>query len=152
MQLGRIHHVGYVVSSLDAALPVFTERYGMRVELRETLTEQAVEAAMLSAGASFVELIQPLDAEGPIARFMASRGEGLHHVAFETPDLRAALAELSAGGAELIDAEPRVGLGGHLIAFVHPRSGSGALTELIQAEEGAARGEHPAGGPRDGAR
>lgn len=134
MRLGGIHHVGYVVHSLDAALPGFLERYGMRLELRETLEEQAVEAALLSAGESHVELIEPLDPEGPIARFLASRGEGFHHVAFEVDDLPAALGELEAGGAELIDRTPRRGLGGHLIAFVHPRSGGGVLTELIQAE------------------
>ncbi|MDX6554255.1 MAG: methylmalonyl-CoA/ethylmalonyl-CoA epimerase [Miltoncostaeaceae bacterium] len=134
MRLGRIHHVAHVVHSIDAALPGFLERYGMTVALRETMTEQAVEAVLLRAGESHVELIQPLDPEGPIARFLEARGEGFHHVAYEVDDLQGALDELRGGGAELIDQAPRMGLGGHLIAFVHPRSGGGVLTELIQAE------------------
>ena len=134
MRLGRIHHVAHVVRSIDAALPGFEARFGMTIELRETMREQAVEAVLLRAGDSHVELIEPLDPDGPIARFLESRGEGFHHVAYEVDDLRAALDELAAGGAELIDRAPRVGLGGHLIAFVHPRSGGGVLTELIQAE------------------
>jgi methylmalonyl-CoA/ethylmalonyl-CoA epimerase len=146
VKLGRIHHVAHVVRSVDAALPGFQERIGMTVELRETMTEQAVEAVLLRAGDSYVELIEPLDPEGPIARFLESRGEGFHHVAYEVDDLEAALDELRGGGAELIDQAPRVGLGGHLIAFVHPRSGGGVLTELIQAE-GHADGH---GGAADG--
>jgi methylmalonyl-CoA epimerase len=98
------------------------------------MAEQGVEAVALGVGPGQVELIQPLDDESPIARFLASRGEGFHHVAYEVANLEAALAELRAAGHELIDQAPRRGLGGHMIAFVHPRSGMGALTELVQRE------------------
>ena len=85
-----------------------------------------------------MELIRPLDPEGAVARFLESRGEGLHHVAFEVDDLDAALADLRERGVELIDERPRTGLGGHLVAFVHPRSANGVLTELVEAEGGGA--------------
>ncbi len=88
---------------------------------------------MLGAGEGAVELIAPTDPESGVARYLEKRGEGLHHIAFEVEDLPAALDQLRAEGAELIDQAPRVGLGGHLIAFVHPKSGFGALTELVQA-------------------
>lgn len=132
----RVHHVAYVVADLDAALPDFTDRFGMTVEVRETMPEQGVEALMMRAGDAHVELIRPLDPDGAIARFLASRGQGLHHVAYAVDDLAAALAELRTAGCELIDQAPRVGLGGHLVAFVHPRSGTGALTELVQDDGG----------------
>ncbi len=140
MHAHRIHHVAYVVADLDTAIPHFVERYGMAVEVREVMAEQGVEAVALGIGPGQVELIQPLDTQSPIARFLASRGEGFHHVAYEVDDLDAALAELRAAGEELIDQAPRRGLGGHMIAFVHPRSGMGALTELVQREAGAHAG------------
>lgn len=133
MNVTRLHHVAYVVNDLDAALPVFTERYGLAVTIRELMPEQGVEAVMLGAGEGSVELIAPTDPESGVARYLEKRGEGLHHIAFEVADLPAALDQLRAEGAELIDQAPRVGLGGHLIAFVHPKSGFGALTELVQA-------------------
>ena len=133
MNVTRLHHVAYVVNDLDAALPVFTQRYGLPVTIRELMPEQGVEAVMLGAGEGAVELIAPTDPESGVARYLDKRGEGLHHIAFEVEDLPAALDQLRAEGAELIDQEPRVGLGGHLIAFVHPKSGFGALTELVQA-------------------
>ncbi len=133
MNVTRLHHVAYVVNDLDAALPVFTERYGLAVTIRELMPEQGVEAVMLGAGEGAVELIAPTDPESGVARYLEKRGEGLHHIAFEVEDLPAALDQLRAEGAELIDQAPRVGLGGHLIAFVHPKSGFGALTELVQA-------------------
>ena len=129
-----------MVADLDMAIPHFVERYGMAVEVREVMSEQGVEAVALGVGPGQVELIQPLDGESPIARFLASRGEGFHHVAYEVDDLDAALAELRAAGEELIDHAPRRGLGGHMIAFVHPRSGMGALTELVQREPGGHAG------------
>lgn len=133
MRLDRIHHVAYAVDDLDAAIPVYTERYGMSVEVRERLDDQGVEAVSLGAGSSHVELIQPVDPDSGVARFLERRGPGLHHVAFEVSDLPAALAELRGGGAELIDQEPRRGLGGHMIAFIHPRASGGVLTELVQS-------------------
>ena len=133
MRLDRIHHVAYAVDDIDAALPVYTDRYGMSVEVRERLDDQGVEAVSLGAGTSHVELIQPIDPDGGVARFLSKRGPGLHHVAFEVDDLDAALAELRDSGAELIDDRPRRGLGGHMIAFIHPRAAGGVLTELVQA-------------------
>ncbi len=133
MHLGRIHHVAYAVDDIDTALQVYTLRYGMSVGVRERLDDQGVEAVSLGAGTSSVELIQPVDPDGAVARFLSTRGPGLHHVAFEVEDLPAALAELRDGGAELIDDAPRRGLGGHMIAFIHPRAAGGVLTELVQA-------------------
>jgi len=131
--LDRIHHVAYAVDDLDAAIPVYTDRYGMSVEARELLEDQGVEAVSLGAGESHIELIQPVDPSSGVARFLEKRGPGLHHVAFEVADLEAALEELRHDGAELIDETPRRGLGGHMIAFVHPRASGGVLTELVQS-------------------
>ena len=133
MRLDRIHHVAYAVDDLDAAIPVFTGRFGMSVEVRERLDDQGVEAVSLAAGDGHVELITPVDPAGGVARFLERRGPGLHHVAFEVDDLPAALAELRDDGAQLIDEAPRRGLGGHMIAFVHPQAAGGVLTELVQA-------------------
>lgn len=134
--LGRIHHVAYVVADLDAALARLDAGFGLRPEAREVMEAQGVEAAICGPAGGAVELIRPLDPAGAIARFLDSRGEGLHHVAFEVDDIDAALHDLRARGAELIDERPRPGLGGHLVAFVHPRSAAGVLTELVQAGPG----------------
>jgi methylmalonyl-CoA/ethylmalonyl-CoA epimerase len=131
--LGPIHHVGYVVADLDAALAALRRTFPLEVTVRETMEAQGVEALMCGTGGGRVELIRPLDPEGAVARFLASRGEGFHHVAFEVPNLAAALDDLRGRGAELIDQAPREGLGGHLVAFVHPRSALGVLTELVEA-------------------
>jgi methylmalonyl-CoA/ethylmalonyl-CoA epimerase len=132
--LGRIHHVAYVVADIDAALERLGATFDLRPAVREVMADQGVEAALCGPAGAAVELIRPLDADGAIARFLEARGEGLHHVAFEVADLEAALTELRARGAELIDERPRAGLGGHLVAFVHPRSANGVLTELVEAE------------------
>lgn len=132
----QLHHVAYVVHDLDAALPLFVARFGLAEEIREVMPDQGVEAIMLGAGGAGVELISPVDPDSGVARYLDKRGEGLHHVAFSVPDVAAALARLADEGAELIDTVPRRGLGGHLVAFVHPRSGAGALTELVQADPG----------------
>lgn len=145
--LGPIHHVGYVVADLDAALARLAGSFDMEQAVREVMPEQGVEAALCGTGPGAIELISPLDPEGAIARYMDKRGEGFHHVAFEVPDLEAALADLRGRGAELIDERPRRGLGGHLVAFVHPRSALGVLTELIQADDhGGAPDGRPGGG------
>lgn len=134
MHLERINHVAHVVPDLDEAIETYGQRFGMTVTVREVLPEQGVEAAALDAGGgTAVELIQPIDPDGGVARFLAQRGPGLHHVAYEVSDLVAALAELTASGVRLIDTQPRRGLGGHLIAFVHPQSTGGVLTELVQS-------------------
>ena len=127
-----IHHVGIAVADLDAAIATYETRLGLSVVVRELLVDQGVEAAALGVGPSQVELIQPTTAESGVARFLERRGPGLHHVAYAVPDLVAALKALADGGAELLDREPRRGLGGHLVAFVHPRSLDGVLTELVE--------------------
>jgi methylmalonyl-CoA/ethylmalonyl-CoA epimerase len=132
IELGPLHHVGQVVEDLDAAIADYERVFGMRVTIREQLVEQDVEAAMLESGGGRVELIRPTDPEGPVARFLEARGPGMHHVAFAVPDVAAALAEVAAAGGELIDERPRVGLGGHRVAFVHPRSAHGVLIELVE--------------------
>jgi methylmalonyl-CoA epimerase len=135
--LGPIHHVGYVVADLDSALAEMSRAFPLTVTVREVMEAQGVEALMADGGAGgLVELIRPLDPEGAIARFMASRGPGFHHVAFAVPDVDAALADLVARGAEVIDATARRGLGGHMVGFVHPRATLGVLTELVQAGHG----------------
>jgi methylmalonyl-CoA/ethylmalonyl-CoA epimerase len=136
--LGPIHHVGYVVADLDAAMERLGSVVPLRAVVRETMEAQGVEAVMCASGEGLVELIRPLDPEGAIARFLDARGEGFHHVAFAVPDVDAALAELRGRGAELIDERGRRGLGGHRVGFVHPRSTLGVLTELVEAGHPAA--------------
>lgn len=140
--IGGVHHVAYVVADLDAAVAELEARFGMTPEVREVMEAQGVEAVMLRAGDGRVELITPLDHDGPIGRFLASRGGGLHHVAYGVTDIAAEIAELRASGAEMIDAAPRRGLGGHMVAFIHPRSGLGALTELVE-DHASAEGSPP---------
>jgi methylmalonyl-CoA/ethylmalonyl-CoA epimerase len=124
--------VGYVVADLDAAIARLAQLASATVTVREVMDEQGVEAAMCATDGGLIELITPLDPEGAIARFMEKRGEGFHHVAFAVPDAAAALDALAATGAELIDSAPRRGLGGHMVAFIHPRSALGVLTEVVQ--------------------
>lgn len=136
--LGSIHHVGYVVADLDAAIERLRALAAVEVRVREVMDEQGVEAAMCATDGGLIELICPLDPEGAIARFLEKRGEGFHHVAFAVPDALGALARLADAGAELLDAAPRRGLGGHLVAFVHPRSALGVLTEIVQEDHAPA--------------
>jgi methylmalonyl-CoA/ethylmalonyl-CoA epimerase len=127
----RLHHVAVVVSDLDEAIGRY-RTLGCGDAERFFLAEQAVEVATFHAGAGWIELIRPTDPEGPIARFLAKRGEGLHHVAYAVPDLERALAELVSAGVRLIDSAPRTGAHGWRIAFIHPESCGGVLTELVQ--------------------
>lgn len=126
-----LHHVAVVVADLDEALARY-RTLGFSEGERFVLAEQAVEVATLRSGTGWIELIRPTDPDGPIARYLAKRGEGVHHVAYAVPDLRAALDALQATGIRLIDAAPRVGAHGWRIAFVHPESCAGVLTELVQ--------------------
>ena len=127
----RLHHVAVVVADLDEALARY-QTLGFSGGERFALAEQAVEIATLRSGTGWIELIRPTDPDGPIARFLAKRGEGVHHVAYAVPDLIAALRGLEAAGIRLIDAVPRTGAHGWRIAFVHPESCGGVLTELVQ--------------------
>ena len=126
-----LHHVAVVVADLDEALARY-RLLGFAGGERFVLAEQAVEVATLRSGTGWIELIRPTDPDGPIARYLAKRGEGVHHVAYAVPDLRASLNELAAAGIRLIDATPRIGAHGWRIAFVHPESCAGVLTELVQ--------------------
>ncbi len=127
-----IDHVGLVVSDLDAAIAQYERGFAMVVSHRETLAEQGVEAVLLDVGPSHIELLAPMSDDTAVGRFLVRRGPGLHHVAYRVEDVDAALAQLKADGVELIDAEPRGGIRGSRIAFIHPRSTGGVLTEIVQ--------------------
>jgi methylmalonyl-CoA epimerase len=126
-----IHHLGVAVVDLDEALGTYARLFGAEVEHRATVGDQGVRAASLRVGDGRVELLEPLGEETPVGRFLAKRGPGMHHVAYEVSDLRGALAELAAAGADLIDESPREGLFGLEVAFVHPDSVHGVLSEVV---------------------
>jgi methylmalonyl-CoA epimerase len=131
MESRGIHHLGVAVADLDEAVSTYERLFGARLEHRETVPEQGVEAASLRVGSGRVELLAALGADTPVGKFLAKRGPGMHHVAYEVDDIRASLAELEAAGAELIDAEPRRGLFGLEVAFVHPDAVHGVLSEVV---------------------
>ena len=131
METRGIHHVGVAVADLDEAVRTYERLFGGTVEHRARVEDQGVEAASMHVGGGRVELLSALGEDTPVGRFLASRGPGMHHVAYEVDDVRAALAELSASGAELIDAEPRRGMFGLEVAFVHPQSVHGVLSEVV---------------------
>jgi methylmalonyl-CoA/ethylmalonyl-CoA epimerase len=131
VQALRIHHVGMAVTDLDEAVDTYERLFGARVEHRATVEDQGVEAASLRLGEGRVELMESLGDDTPVGRFIAKRGPGMHHVAYEVADLRAALRHLAADGAELIDDAPRSGLFGLQVAFVHPDALHGVLAELV---------------------
>jgi len=126
-----IHHVGIAVEDLDEALGTYERLLGGRLEHRERVDDQGVEAASVRIGESRVELLAALGDDTPVGRFLARRGPGVHHIAYEVADVRAAIAELAAAGAELVDAEPRRGMFGLEVAFVHPESVHGVLSEVV---------------------
>jgi methylmalonyl-CoA epimerase len=128
-----VHHVGLAVEDLDAALDTYERLFGARLEYRTRVDEQGVEAASIRVGESRLELLGALDDDTPVGRFLARRGPGMHHVAYEVEDIRAALAHLSDAGAELIDETPRRGMFGLEVAFVHPDSVHGVLSEVVCA-------------------
>jgi len=131
MHARGIHHLGVAVLDLDEALGTYLQLFSGELEHRETLESQGVEAVAVRIGSGLVELLTPLGADTPVGRFLAKRGPGLHHVAYEVADLGAALDELAGAGAELIDREPRAGLFGLQVAFVHPGAVHGVLTEVV---------------------
>jgi len=134
--LGRIDHIGVAVEDLDAALKLYAETLGMPVVHRETVTEQGVEAVLLDVGENHVELLAPLGPDTPVGKFLAKKGPGLHHVAYQVDDIEAVLASLKAAGTRLIDETPRVGIRGSRVAFVHPGSTGSVLTEIVEPAEG----------------
>lgn len=133
--LERIHHLGYAVEDLEASRRFYERAFGVRTEEPVRVEEQGIVASMFRVGESRIELLQPTRADSPVGRFLSKRGEGLHHVAFGVGDIGAAMRKLEGGGVELIDREPRVGVGGTRMAFVHPASAFGVLTELVEAPE-----------------
>lgn len=128
----KIDHFGIAVESIEDALGFYRDALGLEVAHREVVEDQGVRVAMLPVGESRVELLEAVGPDTPVGKFLAKRGPGLHHVCYAVPDIRAALDRLRAGGARLIDEEPRVGAGGHLIAFVHPSATGGVLVELVE--------------------
>jgi methylmalonyl-CoA/ethylmalonyl-CoA epimerase len=126
-----IHHLGVAVHDLEEAIQTYTRLLGGELEHRDTLSEQGVEAAAVRMGSGRVELMTALGEDTPVGRFLERRGSGMHHVAYEVADVRAALGELAAAGAQLIDEEPRQGLFGLQVAFVHPDAVHGVLSEVV---------------------
>ncbi|MEX2583756.1 MAG: methylmalonyl-CoA epimerase [Gemmatimonadota bacterium] len=128
-----LDHVGIAVPDLDEAIPIWTALTGAAAHGRESVVDQGVEVVFVGTGSARVELLAPSRPDSAIGRFLERRGPGLHHICYRVPDLRSALEAHRAAGFELIDAEPRQGAHGHLIAFLHPRSTGGVLLELLQS-------------------
>jgi methylmalonyl-CoA epimerase len=129
---GRIDHIGVAVTDLEEAIDLHVGVYGLRLVHRETIAEQGVEAVLLDVGENHVELLAPLHEETPVGRFLAKRGPGLHHVAYQVEDIEAVLRTLRDQGVRLIDETPRTGIRGCQVAFLHPSASGGVLTELVQ--------------------
>jgi methylmalonyl-CoA epimerase len=135
--LGKVHHVALIVGSIEKALGLWREQLGLELENVMDIGQDRVRIAFLSVGESKIELVEPTDDTTGVARFLASKGEGFHHVCFEVPNLAETLLRLEIDGLELIDTAPRRGAEGP-VAFIHPRSGHGVLVELIEAPGGPA--------------
>lgn len=134
-RIGRVHHVALIVASIDDALGFWRDTLGLQLETVMDIPTDRVRIAFLGVGESRIELVEPTDDTTGVARFLASKGQGFHHVCFEVPDLADTLRGLAAAGIELIDTVPRRGAEGP-VAFLHPRSGHGVLVELIEAPGG----------------
>jgi methylmalonyl-CoA/ethylmalonyl-CoA epimerase len=130
--LERIDHVGVAVEDLDAAIALFRDSLGMPLAHRETVEDQGVEAALLDVGEGHIELLRPLGEDTPVGKFVAKKGAGMHHVAYAVTDIDATLTRLKEAGLELIDSEPRIGIRDSRVAFLHPRSTGGVLTEIVE--------------------
>ena len=128
----KINHIGIAVQSIDATIPFYRDQLGMELLGCEEVAEQQVKVAMLAIGESKIELLEPTSPDSPVAKFLEKSGQGIHHIAYEVADIEAAIASMIAAGARMIDAKPRFGAHGTLIAFVHPKSSHGVLTELCQ--------------------
>jgi methylmalonyl-CoA/ethylmalonyl-CoA epimerase len=133
---GRIDHIGVAVESIDAAIGLYEKCFEMVLTHRETVESQGVEAVLLDVGDGHVELLRPLGPDTAVGKFLARKGPGLHHVAYAVDDIEATLAKLAAAGIELIDSEARTGIRDSLVAFLHPRSTGGVLTEIVQPAGG----------------
>jgi methylmalonyl-CoA/ethylmalonyl-CoA epimerase len=135
----RIDHIGVAVQEIEPALELYRDSFHLQLAHREVVEDQGVEAVLMDVGENHVELLAPLGPETPIGRFLARQGPGLHHVAYQVPDIDAALAALRQAGLALIDEQPRTGIRGSRVAFMHPRATGGVLTEIV---EPAAAGGH----------
>ena len=131
----RIDHIGIAVERIDDALALYQATYGMELVHREVVAEQGVEAVLLDVGENHVELLQPLGPDTPVGKFLSARGPGIHHVAYQVADIEAVLEALKAQGLRLIDERPRIGIRGSHVAFIHPKSSGGVLTEIVQPAE-----------------
>jgi methylmalonyl-CoA/ethylmalonyl-CoA epimerase len=132
---GRSDHIGVAVEDLDAAIGLYERDYGMAVVHREVVEEQGVEAVLLDVGENHVELLRPLGPDTPVGKFLAKKGPGLHHVAYQVTDIEATLASLRDAGLRLIDETPRIGIRSSHVAFLHPAATGGVLTEIVQPAE-----------------
>jgi methylmalonyl-CoA/ethylmalonyl-CoA epimerase len=133
---GRIDHIGVAVEDIDAALALYGDSFEMELAHRETVESQGVEAVLLDVGEGHVELLAPLGPDTPVGKYLAKNGSGLHHVAYAVDDIDAALEKIAAAGIQLIDSEPRVGIRDSRVAFLHPRSTGGVLTEIVEPAGG----------------
>jgi methylmalonyl-CoA/ethylmalonyl-CoA epimerase len=133
---GRIDHIGVAVEDIDAAIELYEGSFEMELAHRETVESQGVEAVLLDVGEGHVELLAPLGPDTPVGKYMAKNGAGLHHVAYAVADIDATLEGLAAAGLQLIDSEPRVGIRDSRVAFLHPRSTGGVLTEIVEPAGG----------------
>ena len=131
----RIDHIGVAVEALEPALELYAGTMQLEAVHREVVAEQGVEAVLLDVGENHVELLAPLSEDTPVGRFLAKQGPGLHHVAYQVTDIEAVLEQLRGAGVKLIDEQPRTGIRGSRVAFVHPRSSIGVLTEIVQPAE-----------------
>jgi methylmalonyl-CoA/ethylmalonyl-CoA epimerase len=132
----RIDHIGVAVEDLDESIALYGERFDMKLQYRETVEDQGVEAVLLGVGDGHVELLRPLGPDTAVGKFLARSGPGLHHVAYATDDIDSALEAVRGAGLRLIDEQPRIGMRGSRVAFLHPKSTGGVLTELVEAPEG----------------
>jgi len=129
---GEIDHIGVAVEDLDESIALYRDRLGMREQHRETVEEFGVEAALLEIGDAHVELLTPIEPDSAVARFLEKNGPGMHHVAYRTSDIDAALQRMSEAGVRLIDEQARTGIQESRVAFVHPKSTGGVLTEIVE--------------------
>jgi methylmalonyl-CoA epimerase len=134
--LGGIDHIGVAVEDLDAAIGLYEDSFEMELAHRETVESQGVEAVLLDVGDGHVELLRPLGPDTAVGRFLARKGPGLHHVAYAVDDIDSTLKRLASSGLELIDSEARVGIRASRVAFLHPRSTGGVLTEIVEPAGG----------------
>jgi methylmalonyl-CoA/ethylmalonyl-CoA epimerase len=133
---GRIDHIGVAVEDLDAAIALYEKSFEMELAHRETVESQGVEAVLLDVGDGHVELLSPLGPDTAVGKFLERKGPGLHHVAYAVDDIDAALEQVKGAGLELIDAEPRQGIRGSRVAFLHPKSTGSVLTEIVEPAGG----------------